>query len=86
MEKKNHLGITLYKSNFSKKDWKNICNAFELPKKNKRYLLSTRKYCFNRTKGAKLMTKPVYPNPIPKHLQHLPEWKLRCLFYLFRSR
>ena len=32
------------------------------------------------------MTKAVYPNPIPKHLQHLPEWKLRCLFYLFRSR
>ena len=35
MEKKNHLGITLYKSNFSKKDWKNICNAFVLPKKTK---------------------------------------------------
>ncbi len=32
------------------------------------------------------MTKPVYPNPIPKHLQHLSEWKLRALFYLFRPR
>ena len=34
------------------------------------------------------MTKPVYPNPIPEHLaeMNLPEWKLRCLFYLFRSR
>ena len=28
------------------------------------------------------MTKAVYPNPIPKHLQHLSEWRLRCLFYL----
>ena len=32
------------------------------------------------------MTKPVYPNPIPKHLQHLSEWRLRALFYLFRPR
>jgi hypothetical protein len=31
------------------------------------------------------MTKPVYPNPVPKHLQHLSEWRLRALFYLFRS-
>ena len=22
---------------------------------------------------------------IPKHLRHLEEWKLRALFYLFRS-
>jgi hypothetical protein len=32
------------------------------------------------------MSKPVYPNPIPKHLQHLSEWRLRALFYLFRPR
>ncbi len=32
------------------------------------------------------MTKPVYPNPIPEHLKHLSEWRLRALFYLFRAR
>jgi len=26
------------------------------------------------------MNKAVYPNPIPKHLRYLPEWKLRLLF------
>jgi len=23
---------------------------------------------------------------IPEHLRHLSEWRLKCLFYLFRSR
>ena len=32
------------------------------------------------------MTKAVYPNPIPEHLKHLSEWRLRALFYLFRAR
>jgi len=32
------------------------------------------------------MNKAVYPNPIPKHLRYLPEWKLRLLFYLFKPR
>ena len=29
------------------------------------------------------MTKPVYPNPIPKHLRYLSEWRKRALFYTF---
>ena len=23
---------------------------------------------------------------IPEHLRHLSEWRLKCLFYLFRAR
>ena len=23
---------------------------------------------------------------LPKHLRHLSEWRLRCLFYIFRAR
>jgi len=23
---------------------------------------------------------------IPKHLRHLSEWRLRCLFYIFRGK
>ncbi len=29
--------------------------------------------------------KKEYPNPIPAHLRHLSEWRLRALFYLFRG-